>query len=154
MPLKKEELKALNQEFWSLFEQETGKMRSANNRKMNWAGYPSGIKDLFFRFRFTTQEAFFSIDLQMRDAGIRTLIFEQFLETQKLLQDFVGSEMEVIPSDFENDLEISRLKWQLSDVSLVNAEDYDKAIQFFKAKIKGMDAYWFEFSDLFVALCK
>ena len=154
MPLKKEQLKALNQAFWGQFELETRKMRSANNRKLNWASYSSGIKDIYFRFRFDAKEAFFSIDLQMRDPEIRALILEQFLETKKLLEAHVGHDMQIIHAMFENDLEISRIKWSLSGVSIIQKQDYEAVIQFFIEKIRGMDAFWFEFSDLFVALCK
>ncbi len=152
--LKKEELRHLRIDFWSEFENFNKKKRTANNRKINWANYRSGIKDIYFRLDFSTSEAYLSIDLQMRDPGVRELVWDQFMETENLLKQFVGE-----PILFEKDvltkehLEIHRILWKLDDVSIINKSDYPKVIQYLSEKIQGLDAFWFEFSDLFVALC-
>jgi hypothetical protein len=153
--LKKEELRELRTAFWTEFDEFNKKKRTAANRKISWAQYKSGIKDIYFRLDFDSKEAFFAIDLQMRDPEIRELVWEQFMETEKLLLNHVGLELEKLPNLLTKEgIYIHRMKWSLPDVSIMNQEDYPKAIRYLSAKIQGLDEFWFEFSDLFVALCK
>ena len=153
--LKKEELRQLRLDFWDDFEVFTRKKRTANNRKMNWAQYKSGIKDIYFRLDFDTKEAFLAIDLQMRDSGVRELVWDQFMETENLLKTHVGPELEFHPNfALDEGFEIHRMKWTLTDVNIANKKDYPKVVQFLSDKIQGLDRFWFEFSDLFNALCR
>jgi len=153
--LNKEELRELNFIFWTDFQEFNKKKRAQNNRKMVWSQYKSGIKDIYFRLDFNTTQASFSIDLQMRDAEVRQLVYEQFLETQGLLEEHVGNEIEFQPNIISySGIEIHRLNWSLKNVNIANPDDYSKSIQFLSNKIQGMDRFWFEFSDLFVALCR
>lgn len=153
--LKKEELRELRIDFWSEFDAYNKKTRTANNRKISWAQYKSGIKDIYFRLDFTTKEAFLAIDLQMRDAGVRSLVWDQFMETANLLKTHIGDDLSyhtdlVSPEG----LEIHRIKWTLENVSILNKKDYPKVVQFLSEKIQGLDVFWYEFSDLFNALCR
>lgn len=142
-------------EFWSEFEDFSKKRRTANNRKINWAQYKSGIKDIYFRLDFTTKEAFLAVDLQMRDVEIRELVWEQFMETETLLRNYVGTELALFPNyALEEGFEIHRMTWTISNVNITKKEDYPKVVQFLSEKIYGLDAFWFEFSDLFNALCR
>jgi hypothetical protein len=153
--LNKEELRELRIDFWNEFEEFTRKKRTANNRKINWASYKSGIKDIYFRLDFDTKEAFLAIDLQMRDSGVRELVWDQFLETEKLLKTHVGDELEFYPNfALDEGFEIHRLKWALANVNITNKKDYPRVVDFLFEKIHGLDRFWFEFSDLFNALCR
>ncbi len=153
--LKKEELREIRTEFWSEFDEFNKKKRTAANRKISWAQYKSGIKDIYFRLDFDAKEAYFAIDLQMRDPEIRELVWEQFMETENLLLTHIGPEMEKLPNHTTKEgLPIHRLQWTIRDVSIMNKEDYPKAIKFLSEKIQGLDRFWYEFSDLFVALCR
>jgi|694.fasta_scaffold61416_2 hypothetical protein len=153
--LKKEELREIRTEFWSEFDAFNKKKRTVANRKISWAQYKSGIKNIYFRLDFDTNEAYFAIDLQMRDPEIRELVWEQFMETENLLLTHIGPEMEKLPNHTTKEgLQIHRLQWTIRDVSIMNKEDYPKAIRFLSEKIQGLDAFWYEFSDLFVALCR
>lgn len=153
--LKKEELRELRTDFWSKFDEFNKKKRTAANRKISWAQYKSGIKDIYFRLDFDAKEAYFAIDLQMRDPEIRELVWEQFMETENLLLTHIGPEMEKFPNyTTKEGLAIHRLQWAIKDLSILNKEDYPKAIRFLSEKIQGLDEFWFEFSDLFVALCR
>ena len=153
--LKKEELRQLRIDFWDEFEAFTRKKRTANNRKINWASYKSGIKDIYFRLDFNTTEAFLAIDLQMRDVGVRELVWDQFLETETLLKKHVGNELKLYHNfALDEGFEIHRLKWTLPNVNLTNKKDYPKVVDFLFEKMNGLDRFWFEFSDLFNALCR
>lgn len=153
--LKKEELRELRTAFWTEFDDFNKKKRTAANRKISWAQYKSGIKDIYFRLDFDTKEAYFAIDLQMRDPEIRELVWEQFMETENLLLNHVGPELEKLPNHSTKEgLAIHRIQWTLRDVSIMNKDDYSKVIRFLSEKVQGLDMFWFEFSDLFVALCK
>jgi hypothetical protein len=153
--LNKDDLRTLRQGFWDEFEHATKKTRTANNRKLNWAQYKSGIKDIYFRLDFNFEEAFFAIDLQMRDPEIRELIWDQFMETETLLKTFIGNEIKLYPNfSLSEGFEIHRMKWSLEGVNLHNEKDYSQVIQYLTEKIRGLDRFWFEYSDLFNALCR
>jgi predicted AlkP superfamily pyrophosphatase or phosphodiesterase len=152
--LNKEDLRKFRTDFWTEFDLHNKKRRTANNRKIHWAQYKSGIKDIYFRLDFTTHEAFFAIDLQMRDSSVRELVWDQFMETKTILSKYIGDEFELQPNlQIEEGFQIHRLKWTLSGVNIANQSDYPKVLAFLSLKIHGLDAFWFEFSDLFNALC-
>lgn len=153
--LKKEELKVLRIHFWYLFEQQNKKSRSVNVRRVNWTHYKTGVKDVYIRMDFNTHEAFCSIDLQMKDQGVRELVWEQFMETKNLLLNYVGSELQLLPNfTTQEGNSIHRMSWKITDVSITNENDYPQVIDFLSDKIKGVDSFWVAYSELFVALCK
>jgi hypothetical protein len=153
--LKKETLRILRTNFWTAFEKYNQKQKSASGKRVNWTNYKSNIKDIYFRLDFTTTEAFLAIDLQMKDFDIRELVWEQFMETKNLLLNYVGTEMELMPNHLLNDGQnVHRICWRQSDVNIINASDYERTIEFLSKKIRGLDEFWCDFSDLFVALCK
>jgi len=150
----KDELKEIRAEFWEKFRVSIDRERSATGRRKNWLHYRSNIKDLYFRLDVTASEAFLAIDIQMKDDGVKDIVWEQFMETKKLLMSYIGEEMECLPSySLTPELSVHRMKWTLPGVSLFEEKDHTKIIAFLKEKMKGLDEFWAEFFDLFYALC-
>lgn len=151
---KKEELKLIRTEFWEKFRVVMDKERSATGKRKNWLHYRSNVKDLYFRLDFTANEAFLAIDVQMKDEGVRDIVWEQFMETKMLLENMIGNELVCLPSySIDANTLVHRMKWTLEGVSLFNEHDHDLAVSFLKEKIKGLDEFWAEFFELFYALC-
>ena len=150
----KEELRQIRSEFWERFRLKMEKERSASGRRKNWLHYRSNIADLYFRLDFDGNEAVLFIDLQMKDEGVREVVWEQFMETKNILIQCVGDELQLLPSySLSNHIEVHRMKWSLTGVSIFNPDDHGKAIDYLKEKIKGLDEFWSDYFDLFYALC-
>jgi hypothetical protein len=151
---KKEELKHIRTEFWESFRKQMEKARSASGRRKNWVNYKSNIRDIYFRMDVTGQEAYFAIDIQFQDEGIREIVWEQFMETAALLRSLIGEEMECLPdTELAPGLVVHRLKWSKNNVSLFNPGNHEEIQSFLEEKIKGLDEFWSDFFDLFYGLC-
>jgi hypothetical protein len=151
---KKEELKHIRTEFWESFRKRMEKARSASGRRKNWVNYKSNIRDIYFRMDVTGQEAYFAIDIQFQDEGIREIVWEQFMEAAALMRGLIGEEMECLPDTVLNPgLTVHRLKWTKHNVSLFESSDHEKIQTFLEQKIRGLDEFWTDFFELFYGLC-
>ena len=87
------------------------------------------------------KEAVIAITLEHRDAGIRELYFEQFLELKDLLHNTLEEEWnwekQVILPDGR---EISRIGKTLSGASIFNKRSMPNPISFFKPRIIALDS--------------
>lgn len=150
----KDELKQIRIVFWDGFGSLMQKERSLTGKRKNWTNYKSNIKGVYFRMDVTDKEAFLAIDIQIKDNGVRDIVWEQFSETHLLLKNCIGNEMELLPSySLTEYCEVHRMKWSLPDVSLFNKQQHEEIYEFLRLKIKGLDEYWSDFYHLFDALC-
>lgn len=150
----REQVKEYKTAFWEKFRQKMEKQRSATGKRKNWLHYRSNIKGIFFRLEVTGKEAFFAIDIQMKDEGVRDIVWEQFMETRLLLESTIGNEMVCLPSySLATDTISHRMQWTLEGVNLFNESDHERIMNFLAEKIKGLDEYWADFFDLFYSLC-
>src|SRR5690554_7121783 len=83
----KEERKALNAAFWTRFKEKAGVNKGANGKRINWVNYPTRVKQIYIRLHAETKIARFSIDIQDKDEGVRMLVWEQFEELKKVLEE-------------------------------------------------------------------
>src|SRR5699024_5481083 len=86
----REEKRAINTAFWTRFKAEAGKIKGANGQKMKWVNYPTGVKQLYIRLTANDHKAGFFIEIQDKDASIRLLLWEQFIELRKVLEKEMG----------------------------------------------------------------
>ena len=84
------------------------------------------------------------IEIAHPDAGIRELIYAQFLEYKKILEDSLGEawEWDAVYYD-EYGKQTARIGINLPQkVSIFKQEDWPTLIQFFKPRILALDSFW------------
>lgn len=99
------------------------------------------------------KSASIAITLEHRDAGIRELYFEQFLELKELLHSTLEEEW-----DWQQNVEqpdgriISQIIQVLPNVSIFNKDQWPDLILFFKPRMIALDSFWenarYSFEDL------
>lgn len=98
------------------------------------------------------KSASIAITLEHRDAGIRELFFEQFLELKELLHSTLGEEWIWQSNTVVNGRTISQIILELPGVSIFNKDQWPEIISFFKPRIIAMDNFWenarYSFEDL------
>ncbi|MFN8335775.1 MAG: DUF4268 domain-containing protein [Cyclobacteriaceae bacterium] len=139
----REQASHLRHEFWTTFGKYMSPVPSAEGLRINWINYHTRVRDVYFRMDAGTKEAVIAITLEHRDAGIRELYFEQFLELKDLLHNTLEEEWnwekQVILPDGR---EISRIGKTLSGASIFNKDQWPNLISFFKPRIIALDSFW------------
>lgn len=139
----REQASHLRHEFWTTFGKYMSPVPSAEGLRINWINYHTRVRDVYFRMDAGTKEAVIAITLEHRDAGIRELYFEQFLELRDLLHNTLEEEWSwekqvVLPDGRE----ISRIGKTLAGVSIFNKDQWPDLISFFKPRIIALDSFW------------
>jgi len=147
------ESSAIRQEFWTAFGRYMSPVPSSEGLRVNWINYHTRVKDVYFRMEAGAKQASIAITLEHRDAGIRELFFEQFLELKELLHGTLEEEW-----SWEQDVQlpdgrtISQIIRVLPDVSIFNKDQWPDLISFFKPRIIALDSFWenarYSFEDL------
>lgn len=139
----REEAKRLKEQFWTTFGQYMSMVPSAENDKVNWVNYKTGIKYLYFRMDATNKTASIFIELTQPDEGIRRLMFEQLKEFKTVFENIVNEEWEWDEVYYdENGKNTSRVSTSISNVSLFNQDHWPQIISFFKPRIIALDEFW------------
>ncbi len=151
--LPKEEMKALNLEFWNEFKTCMKKHISSNGRRINWLSYPSDVKHVYIRLQADKNGVCLCLDFQHRDEGIRTLIWDQMIELKVLLD----KEMPQIACwEFQNTdsngLVFSRIFWEDKSVNFYNKSDWTKMHSFMKTHIIAFDRFYQEYKEILINL--
>jgi len=151
--LSKEERKARNLAFWSAFKEVMRKKMSSNGRRVNWATYPTEIKDTYLRLNVDGQKATVSYDIQFKDSGVRAIFWEQLGELRKVMEQHVSRPAEWREEVTQTDGNtISQIVWTLENVSFYRDEDWAEIHQFFRSVLIEFDAFYQEFKDILIAL--
>ncbi|WP_316744073.1 DUF4268 domain-containing protein [Pedobacter antarcticus] len=133
----------LKQEFWTIFGQYIAPQLSADGLKINWVNYKTGFKHLHFRMQADQRKAVIAIEMAHPDPGIQELMMEQFRTFSKLLAASTGDawEWELHHTD-EYGKTVSLISQTLTQVSVLNKEDWPALISFFKPRIIALDEFW------------
>lgn len=151
--LSKEEKKALNTLFWSGFKEFMKKTNSSNGRRMNWLNYPSDVKGIFIRLEADGKGARLCIDIQPKDDGIRTILWEQMNELKRVLESNMNSETFWLEDYNLSDTQtISRIYWETTAGSIYKNEDYETLYHFLKLRLVEFDIFYQEFKDILILL--
>jgi hypothetical protein len=151
----KEERKAIKQGFWKGFKSEMNKIPSSTGKRINWINYPTKLKILYVRCDADTEKATFSIDIQVKDPGVREIIWEQFLELKVVLEQEIGSSGTWL-TEAKNAAgqSINSIRWELEGVNVFQPLDRKKIYSFFKEKLVGFDAFYQEYNEILFTLVK
>ncbi|MCA5004877.1 DUF4268 domain-containing protein [Sphingobacterium bovistauri] len=139
----REEAKKLKENFWTAFGQYMSVMPSADNEKVNWVNYKTGIKHLYFRMDATNKSANIFIEISHPDESIRQLMLSQFIEMKTIFDDMMQEEW-VWDKDYydESGKVTSRISCSISKISVFNKQYWPELISFFKPRIIALDEFW------------
>lgn len=153
--LSKEERKARNEKFWNAFKKEMRSIPSSNGRGINWINYPSDVKDVYIRLEADNKGARLCLDIQPKDDGIRSILWEQMGELRAVMESIVGK------TDgweefhhYLGDRAVSRIFWEKADINFYNDEDEEAFKSFFKEKLIQFDEFYQEFKEILVLLAQ
>ncbi len=153
--LSKEEASELRSVFWNSWSAAMEKVRTANNRKVNWVNYPVNVKDCYCRMLANENGAYWYFDIQGKDAGIRQLLFEQMEEFKGMLENQMGQlhwDADTINPD--SGVAIARISKSLESKSILRKNDWLDMHEFLKETIVSFDVIWTDIADVIQALSK
>lgn len=151
--ISKEALKERNEQFWTNFQKEMRNVRSSTGRRINWINYPIGVKDIYLRMDTNGKFTRLSFDIQPKDDGIRSILWEQMTELRVVLEDRMGTDG--IWSEFDRDFagrNVSSIYWERRDVNFFNDQDLPQIQTFLKEKLIAFDSFYQEFNEILINL--
>lgn len=149
----KEEFKALKIDFWTSLEALLKRHKNPHGSKVSWLNYNTKINQLYFRMEADEYGARLVIDIQMRDEGIRQLVWEQFDELQDKLHHLFGKRLVKYPTfQHSNGLTISRMAIEKDNCSILNKNDWPEMHEFLKDNFIKLDRFWMEYDEVFTNL--
>lgn len=139
----RDEAKRLKEQFWTSFGQYMSVVLSADDEKINWVNYKTGVKHLFFRMDVTKKSAFIMIELTHPDASIRELMYAQFLELKNVFTSTLEEDWEWDEVFYDDSgKQTSRISLTIDKVSVFNQDHWPQLISFFKPRIIALDEFW------------
>lgn len=151
----KEERKAYNAAFWTRFKEQAGVNKGANGKRINWVNYPTHLKQVYVRLHADTKFARLSIEIQDKDEGIRDLIWEQFIELKKVLENEMPASGDWEKEAFNTaNQPIARISWTLENVNMYERKDWQKIFNFFIPLLIGFDRFYSTYDEVLVGLLK
>ena len=153
--LSKEERKQRNTEFWEGFRKEMRSTRSSNGKSINWINYPTDVKGVYLRLEADGNGVRMCFDIQPKDDGIRSILYEQMTELKRVMEDTVGE------ADCWNEFDrvfngrnVSRIYWEDKSLNFYKNEDFEAIKSFFKVKLIAFDEFYQEFKDILINLAE
>lgn len=153
--ISKEELKERNSLFWTEFQKEMRNVRSSDGRRINWINYPLGVKDMYLRMETTGKFVRFSLDIQPKDDGVRSILWEQMTELRVVFEEEMGSAG--VWSEFDREFagrNVSRIYWERTDLNFFIDTDLPEMQAFLKQKLIAFDAFYQEFKEILITLAE
>ncbi len=139
----KDQASQLKQAFWTAFGQYIAPHLSADQEKVNWINYRTGVKHISFKMQADQKGASVAIEISHPDKEIKELIFEQFKEFKNILEFQLGETWTWELSEVnEYGKEISRIYTSLPGASVYKKEDWASLISFLKPRIISLDEFW------------
>lgn len=144
----KQEASAIRTAFWTSFGQYMKPVPSAWKEKVNWLNYKTGIKDIYIRMNADSRKASISIDINISDAIIRAIVFEQFTRMKGMLNAVSDNEWQWYEEVFnEFGMPYATIKQEIGNVNVFKQQDWPAIISFLKPRFISLDAFWADAKD-------
>ncbi|MFT5779678.1 MAG: hypothetical protein ACI837_002637 [Crocinitomicaceae bacterium] len=153
--LSREAKKDRNTQFWNAFQKEMRNVKSSNGKGIHWINYPTGVKDVYVRLETDGKATRFCFDLQPKDDGIRSILWEQMTELRKVMEDAMGPAASWI--EFDRVIagrNVSRILWEKMNLNFYDDEDIPMIKQFMKEKLRAFDLFYQEYKEILIALAE
>jgi len=146
----REEAARLRQQFWISFGQYMKPIPGVEGLPVNWVNYKTGVKHIFFRMDAEKKHASIAIEIAHPDEGVRALLFEQFEEFKRLLENALNEEWNWLPNASNAfDKQVARIELVLPNVSVYNQQQWPEIIAFLKPRIIALDEFWVNVKPVF-----
>lgn len=149
----KEQLREIRTQFWADFKEHMRQFHSSNGRRMNWLNYPSEIDFIFIRLHADNHGIAFSYDIQGKDAGVRSIVWEQLTELKVVLESEMGTEgiwLEDVSSETVSSY--SSIRWEKNGLRFSDPKDKEAIFTFFQEHLIRFDSFYQEFKDILINL--
>ncbi|WP_343533023.1 DUF4268 domain-containing protein [Pedobacter sp.] len=146
----REEAARLRQQFWISFGQYMKPIPGVEGLPVNWVNYKTGVKHIFFRMDAEKKHASIAIEIAHPDEGVRALLFEQFEEFKRLLENTLNEEWDWQPQASNAfGKQVARIELLLPNVSVYNQQQWPDIIAFLKPRIIALDEFWVDVKPVF-----
>lgn len=146
----REEAARLRQQFWISFGQYMKPIPGVEGLPVNWVNYKTGVKHIFFRMDAEKKHASIAIEIAHPDEGVRALLFEQFEEFKRLLENALNEEWDWQPQASNAfGKQVARIELLLPNVSVYNQQQWPDIIAFLKPRIIALDEFWVDVKPVF-----
>jgi hypothetical protein len=140
----KEEAGKIKTAFWTAFGQYMLPVPSADEEKINWINYKTGVKHIRFKLEAESRSGFAAIVIDHPNEFERHEVYHQIKQLKNLFEHHTTLEW-----FWEKDVEtggryISRISTSYSGYSIYNKEHWPFIISFFKQNLLTLDAFWCE----------
>ncbi|WP_407402410.1 DUF4268 domain-containing protein [Chryseobacterium sp.] len=134
----KEEAHQLKKEFWTAF---------GKSFPRKWILYNTKVKDFSFKFYIDKKKAEVSLDIEMKDEGLRNAYYNKIWSLEDLLKEHIGNFTKVENYTLENGKVISKIWVEKENVSVFNKNTWQETFEFFVEKMEGFERFFYEYED-------
>lgn len=151
--LSREQQKLLNIEFWNEFRKFMNNQKSSNGKRINWLNYPSDVKNLYIRLQADGKGARLCLDIQPKDDGIRSILWEQMAELKKVMENTMTHETIWLEKLWNDEGRVfSRIMWQQEGLDFYILKDRELIFLFLKNRLIEFDTFYQEFKEILISL--
>lgn len=146
----RQQASVLKQSFWTAFGRYMAPVPAANDSKINWINYKTGIKHIYFRMDATSSRTSIAIVLANPDESRQQQDYQKLLQMKRMLEEAV-SETWQWEQDISDDhgKTISVISTSIEGVNVFSEESWPRIISFLKPRLIALDAFWLLAKDLF-----
>ena len=151
--LTKEELHDHNRNFWKILHQRMREHKSTGASSVNWLKYPTRLKHVYLRLEADKKRAALCFDIQIKNEGIRAILWEQMTELKVVLTNTMECEANWLESTYNSEgQEIARIEWELIGVNYFLDRDLPKIHDFLEEKLLKFDIFYQEYNEILILL--
>lgn len=150
--LPREEQKERNTAFWNALKTDMKRYNSKHGVKRNWIGYQTEVKDVYLRMEADGKGVRLCFDIQPKDDGIRSIVWEQMTELKRLMTDMIGEGIWEEHYTSSYGITASRIYWEDNTLNFYKDEDLPKMRAFLKDKLIKFDEFYQEFKEILINL--
>lgn len=139
----KEQASKIRSQFWMRFGQYMKPVPGSGGDMVNWLNYKTGVRNIFFHMDVNEEGATVAIEIKHPDDVERERYYQQFLALGKLLEEVTGFAWQWENARFLTGEKTYSIIYQsLSEVNVLQENNWPKIIEFLKLRIIALDKFW------------
>lgn len=139
----KEQASLVKESFWRAFGRKMSEQLSADDEKIKWINYETGVRYLAFKMDADRHSAIIKIEISHPDPGIHELMYDQFLEVKHLLEEFLQEEwVWIYRQKNQSGKEVSMIYAITEGVNVFKPADQPLIYRFLRQRLIDLDRFW------------